>query len=86
MNREETLLLVITMEECGELIRACSKMLRHNVNSKNLLNLREEMADVQACVEILLEEYAAPLGPTFHTERTAMKTLKIAKELSNARN
>jgi len=45
--------LVITMEECGELIRACSKVMRHGVDDpKYLQNLQEEMADVKAMITI----------------------------------
>ena len=51
--------LVITMEECGELIRACSKVLRHGTEEdpKYLQNLTEEMADVMAMIRILKEAY-----------------------------
>ena len=36
-KREE--MLVITMEECGELIQACSKMIRSKGKTKYLRNL-----------------------------------------------
>jgi NTP pyrophosphatase (non-canonical NTP hydrolase) len=51
--------LVITMEECGELIRACSKVLRHGTvdDPKYLQNLTEEMADVIAMVGVLKKAY-----------------------------
>jgi len=51
--------LVITMEECGELIRACSKVLRHGTvdDPKYLQNLTEEMADVIAMIGILKKSY-----------------------------
>lgn len=51
--------LVITMEECGELIRACSKVLRHGTvdDPKYLQNLTEEMADVIAMIGILKRSY-----------------------------
>ena len=46
------------MEECGELIRACSKVLRHGVDDpKYLNNLQEEMADVKAMITILSKAY-----------------------------
>ena len=38
-------LFVITMEECGELTQACSKVLRHGLEAKQDL-LIEEMGDV----------------------------------------
>lgn len=51
--------LVITMEECGELIRACSKVLRHGTGEdpKYLQNLTEEIADVIAMTRILRTSY-----------------------------
>jgi len=51
--------LVITMEECGELIRACSKVLRHGTEEdpKYLQNLTEEIADVIAMTRILRTAY-----------------------------
>ena len=42
MNKQQEL-LVITMEECGELIQACSKILRSNdATGNNLKNLQDE--------------------------------------------
>lgn len=50
--------LVITMEECGELTRACSKILRHGTDDpKHLNNLIEEMGDVLAMIRILEKTY-----------------------------
>lgn len=57
--------LVITMEECGELIRACSKVMRHGVDDpKYLQNLQEEMADVKAMIMILHQAYSLDRGKT----------------------
>jgi len=50
--------LVITMEECGELIRACSKVMRHGVEDpKYLANLIDEMGDVRAMISVLARAY-----------------------------
>ena len=50
--------LVITMEECGELIRACSKVMRHGTeNPKYLENLIDEMGDVKAMIFVLADAY-----------------------------
>jgi NTP pyrophosphatase (non-canonical NTP hydrolase) len=50
--------LVITMEECGELTRACSKVLRHGTKDpKYLDNLIEEMGDVVAMIRIIQQTY-----------------------------
>ena len=52
-------LLVITMEECGELIQACSKLLRRNElygNSAEVNNLKSEIGDVM-CMIVLMAEW-----------------------------
>ena len=48
--------LIITMEECGELTRACSKIIRHGVEDKVKYrdNLLEEIADVQAMLHLVV--------------------------------
>ena len=51
-------LLVITMEECGELIQACSKALRRGElyeNSDSEQNLKEEVGDVYTMLDLLVE-------------------------------
>lgn len=53
MNREEEL-LVITMEECGELIQACSKVIRSKHQKKYLKNLKEEIGDVVLMIHLLI--------------------------------
>ena len=46
-------LLVNTMEECGELIQACSKVIRSNGKTKYLNNLRDEIGDVILMIELM---------------------------------
>lgn len=49
-------LLVITMEECGELIQACSKALRRGelyAHSDSETELKQEIADVYAMIELM---------------------------------
>ena len=46
-------LLVITMEECGELVQACSKKLRGSKTSTRLL--LEEVGDVQCMIDLIVE-------------------------------
>jgi len=54
MTKQEEL-LVITMEECGELIQACSKILRSGkAEGKNLKNLQDEVGDVVCMIDIML--------------------------------
>tara|TARA_Y100000992_G_C21150323_1_gene435905 strand:+ start:397 stop:657 length:261 start_codon:yes stop_codon:yes gene_type:complete len=46
-------LLTITMEECGELIQACSKALRRqDIDDQNL---RDEIGDVMCMIELMQE-------------------------------
>ena len=49
-KREE--MLVITMEECAELIQACSKMIRFDEPCDHK-QLQEEIGDVMCMLEIL---------------------------------
>lgn len=57
MNKVEEL-LVVTMEECGELIQACSKMLRGGEEWKeeNLKNLQDEVGDVSCMIDLLIKK------------------------------
>lgn len=53
MKKQEEM-FVITMEECGELIQACSKMLRtKGTDDKYLKNLQDEVGDVCTMIEVL---------------------------------
>ena len=52
MNKRAEM-LVITMEECGELIQACSKMIRSKGKTKYLRNLQDEIGDVMTMIEIM---------------------------------
>ena len=45
--------LIITMEECGELTQACSKMIRSNGTAKCRKHLQDEIGDVMCMIEIL---------------------------------
>jgi NTP pyrophosphatase (non-canonical NTP hydrolase) len=56
MNKLESRqqLLVITMEECGELIQACSKALRKQ-DLFGQQNLKDEIGDVYAMINLLVE-------------------------------
>ena len=47
-------LFVITMEECGELIQACSKVIRSNGKTKYLKNLQDEVGDVVCMIKLLI--------------------------------
>ena len=58
MDLEKLTKLVICMEESGELIRACSKVLRHGISDpKYIENLIDEMGDVKAMVTVVAHAY-----------------------------
>lgn len=50
-------LLVITMEECGELTQACSKVLRVGSMERSdvIDNLRSELGDVYCMLELMVK-------------------------------
>ena len=48
-----TELMIITMEECGELTQACSKVLRTNFKDHALQDLKQEVADVVCMIELM---------------------------------
>ena len=49
-------LLVITMEECGELTQACSKVIRTKALQEKFTSaLKDEIGDVAAMIELLKE-------------------------------
>ena len=51
----DTHLLLLTMEECGELIQACSKLYRHDFKEKVRKELSKEIADVEVMINLLKE-------------------------------
>jgi NTP pyrophosphatase (non-canonical NTP hydrolase) len=53
MTKNEEL-MIITMEECGELIQECSKSIRKN-HYYNNKELTEEVGDVMCMIELLHE-------------------------------
>ena len=46
-------LMVITMEECGELIQECSKSIR--MQEYNRDELKEELSDVMCMLELMID-------------------------------
>ena len=48
-----TELMIITMEECGELTQACSKGLRTDFKDHALQDLKQEVADVVCMIELM---------------------------------
>ena len=48
-----TELMIITMEECGELTQACSKVLRTDFKDHALQDLKQEVADVVCMIKLM---------------------------------
>ena len=52
MKKHEEM-LVVTMEECGELTQACSKVIRTKGDTKYVRKMQDEIGDVMLMIEIL---------------------------------
>ena len=53
VNKKHTEALVITMEECGELTQACSKIIRNGSHQDRIDALIEEAGDVLCMLKVL---------------------------------
>lgn len=53
---KRTELMIVTMEECGELTQACSKVLRTDFKNHALQDLKQEVADVMCMVDLMREQ------------------------------
>ena len=69
-------LMVITMEECGELVQACSKAIRKDNHRDNQL-LKEEIGDVYAMIQLLVKFDI--VGWDELDERVKVKNKKLSK-------
>ena len=47
---------MVAMEECGELIQACSKIYRYGNEKQHKKLLSEEIGDVLAMISLLIDE------------------------------
>jgi len=72
-------LMTITMEECGEVIQACSKVLRFPGDQSSEM-LKKELGDLYCMIEICIEKQL--LTYTDLVEGSKAKRLKL-KEWSN---
>jgi len=78
---QQTQLLILTMEECGELIRACSKAYRRNYDEKSIIQLLEEAGDVYAMIEMMIVNNYFTLEDL--KQRAEQKKAKISLSLLN---
>ena len=53
---KRTELMIVTMEECGELTQVCSKVLRSDFKNHALQDLKQEVADVMCMVDLMREQ------------------------------
>ena len=74
MNKFEQL-MVLTMEECGELTQACSKQLRGSSSAQKLL--LEEVGDVQCMINLIIKN--GLLSQEDVQERVKFKLNKLSK-------
>ena len=73
-------LLVVTMEECGELVQSCSKLLRRAElysDGEYVKNLKEELGDVYAMIDLFVEWDV--VSWTELEERRNVKRKKLSK-------
>jgi NTP pyrophosphatase (non-canonical NTP hydrolase) len=76
MKNYQDELMVITMEECGELVQACSKAIRKNEFYDNA-KLIEEAGDVYCMLNLLIEYDMVSL--TDLERQSEVKRAKLAK-------
>ena len=69
-------LMVITMEECGELVQACSKAIRKDNHRDNQL-LKEEIGHVYAMIQLLVKFDIVSWDEL--DERVKVKNKKLSK-------
>lgn len=77
---KKTTALILTMEECGELTQACSKVIRRGGDEKSISDLADEAGDVLCLIELLIK--LGHLREIDVDERKKMKKLKL-KSWSN---
>jgi NTP pyrophosphatase (non-canonical NTP hydrolase) len=77
MKNKTREMLIITMEECGELVQACSKVIRTKGRAKYRRNLRDEIGDVMCMIEIL--KMSGMVTEEQIQERMREKTKKLEK-------
>ena len=70
-------LMVITAEECGELVQVCSKILRQGTFDKKREHLVEELGDV-LCMMQLIQEWDIVSWQELE-DRAEVKRAKLSK-------
>ena len=73
-------LVVITMEECGELAQVCSKALRKRTT--DLQNLKDEIGDVYAMIDLMTEKGIVSWSEIHDRAREKRSKLAIWSDLT----
>lgn len=75
MNKREHLLITL-MEECAEVQKSCSKILRFGEDEDKLMSLNEEVNDVMGVVELLQQEEILEMVDGDKVDKKKEKVLK----------
>ena len=82
----KTELLIITMEECGELTQACSKVLRTDFRKDTIEDLTKEVADVMCMIELMKEHLYIKQSDIVQGIQNKRDKLKIWSNLIHRNN
>lgn len=74
-------LLTILMEECGEVIQASSKIIRFGETEHNLTELKKEVGDLLAMIDLLETYSLVRTGELLVNKQAKIEKLKIYSNL-----
>ena len=77
-----TELMIITMEECGELTQACSKVLRTDFKDHALQDLKQEVVDVVCMIELMKKNGLVDDSDIVQGIQNKMEKLEIYSNLT----
>ena len=77
-----TELMIITMEEWGELTQACSKVLRTDFKDHALQDLKQEVADVVCMIELMKKNGLVDDSDIVQGIQNKMEKLEIYSNLT----
>ena len=83
---KETELMIITMEECGELTQACSKVLRTRYEEHALIDLTKEIGDVMCMIDLIVQNNYIDENDIKICARKKREKLKIWSNLIEKEN
>jgi len=68
--------LVLMMEECSEVIQACSKIIRFGTDEQNIKSLETEIGDVSWIMEMMIQAGDIDEGSVIETYRGKAERMK----------